>query len=198
MLFTLANLISLLRVPLAPLSCCYFFSSTKAEIDTLFFSLMILAVIVLDGLDGFIARSMKQESPLGAKLDIYCDRAVELLFMFYFAFIFKSLATWVFYFFLLRGIIVDSLSFKDAKPLGDSFLRGSRFMRAVSGVLKVLMFTGLAWSPLCLSKFIPNPLLDFNIVEPIVYLSVLVSFLRALPTVLDFLRKKNIISPSSL
>jgi phosphatidylglycerophosphate synthase len=88
---------------------------------------MILAIIALDGLDGFIARSMKQESPLGAKLDIYCDRAVELLFMLYFAFIFKSLPVWVFYFFLLRGIIVDSLSFKDDKPLGDSFLRGSRF-----------------------------------------------------------------------
>jgi len=198
MLFTLANLISLLRVPLAPLSCYYFALSAKTENDTLFFSLMIITVIALDGLDGFIARNMKQESPLGAKLDIYCDRAVELLFMLYFAFILKSLPVWVFYFFLLRGIIIDSLSFKDDKPLGDSFLRGSRFMRAVSGVLKVLMFTGLAWSPLYLSKFISNPLLDFNIVEPIVYLSVLVSFLRGLPTVLDFLRKKNLISPNSL
>jgi len=198
MLFTLANLISLLRVPLAPLSCYYFALSAKTESDALYFSLMILTVIALDGLDGFIARSMKQESPLGAKLDIYCDRAVELLFMLYFTFIFKSLPVWVFYFFLLRGLIVDSLSFKDDKPLGDSFLRGSRFMRAVSGVLKVLMFTGLAWSPVYLSKFIPNPLLDFNIVELIVYLTVLISFLRALPTVLDFLRKKNILSPSSL
>jgi phosphatidylglycerophosphate synthase len=193
MLFTLANLISLLRVPLAPLSCYFFLYSNKTENDTLFFSLMIITVIGLDGLDGFIARSMKQESPLGAKLDIYCDRAVELLFMLYFAFIFKSLSVWVFYFFLLRGLIVDTLSFKDDKPLGDSFLRGGRFMRAVSGVLKVLMFIGLAWSPLYLSKFIPNPLLDFNIVEPIVYLSVLVSFLRGLPTVTDFFKSKNII-----
>jgi len=193
MLFTLANLISLLRVPLAPLSCYFFLYSNKTENDTLFFSLMIITVIALDGLDGFIARSMKQESPLGAKLDIHCDRAVELLFMLYFAFIFKSLSVWVFYFFLLRGLIVDTLSFKDDKPLGDSFLRGGRFMRAVSGVLKVLMFIGLAWSPLYLSKFIPNPLLDFNIVEPIVYLSVLVSFLRGLPTVTDFFKSKNII-----
>lgn len=189
MLFTLANLISLLRVPLAPLSCYYFALSAKTESDTLFFSLMILTVIALDGLDGIIARSMKQESPIGAKFDIYCDRAIELLFMIYFAFIFKSLSIWVFYFFLLRGLIVDSLSFKDDKPLGDSFLRGSRFMRAVSGVLKILMFIGLAWSPIYLSKFIFNPVLDFNIVELIVYLSVLVSFLRGLPTVVDFLRK---------
>ncbi|MFM7458075.1 MAG: CDP-alcohol phosphatidyltransferase family protein [bacterium] len=194
MLFTLANLISLLRVPLAPLSCYYFALSAKTESDALFFSLMILTVIALDGLDGFIARSMKQESPIGAKLDIYCDRAVELLFMVYFAFVFKSLPAWVFYFFLFRGIIVDSLSFKDDKPLGDSFLRGSRFMRAVSGVLKVLMFTGLAWNPLYLSKFISNPVLDFNIVELVVYLSVLVSFLRGLPTVIDFFKSKNIIN----
>ena len=194
MLFTLANLISLLRIPLAPLSCYYFAVSTKAESDTLFFSLMIITVIALDGLDGIIARSMKQESPIGAKFDIYCDRAVELLFMIYFAFILKSLPVWVFYFFLIRGIIVDSLSFKDDKPLGDSFLRGSRFMRAVSGVLKVFMFIGLSWSPVYLSKFMSNPVLDFNIVELIVYLSVLVSFLRGLPTVIDFFKSKNIIN----
>jgi phosphatidylglycerophosphate synthase len=155
---------------------------------------MIITVIALDGLDGIIARSMKQESPIGAKFDIYCDRAVELLFMIYFAFILKSLPVWVFYFFLIRGIIVDSLSFKDDKPLGDSFLRGSRFMRAVSGVLKVFMFIGLSWSPVYLSKFMSNPVLDFNIVELIVYLSVLVSFLRGLPTVIDFFKSKNIIN----
>ncbi len=149
------------------------------------FSIMVLLVIALDGLDGIIARSMKQESAIGAKFDIYCDRVVELIYIAFFSFIVKNLDNWVFYFFLLRGLIVDTLSFKDDKPLGKSFLRSSRFMRAVSGILKILMFTGLAWSPLYVSELVAKPLLDFNIISIIVYLMVLTSFLRGLPTVTD-------------
>lgn len=191
MLFTLANLVSLLRVPLAPLSCYYFFSCTKSSYETMLFSIMVLLVIALDGLDGIIARSMKQESAIGAKFDIYCDRVVELIYIAFFSFIVKNLDNWVFYFFLLRGLIVDTLSFKDDKPLGKSFLRSSRFMRAVSGILKILMFTGLAWSPLYVSELVAKPLLDFNIISIIVYLMVLTSFLRGLPTVTDSLKIRS-------
>lgn len=190
MIFSLANFVSIFRVPLAPLSCYYFVQSPMGLKEKILFSLMILTVIALDALDGIIARKMKQESPLGAKLDIYCDRLVELLYIAFFAFILKNLPIWVFVYFLIRGLVVDSLSFKDLKPLGNSFLRGSRFMRAVSGTLKVLMFVGLAWAPLYLSSFLHNTFLNFDLVLLITYTMVLVSFLRAIPTIKDFLRTK--------
>ena len=47
----------------------------------LFFSISIIFVILLDGLDGIVARALKQETEFGAKLDIFCDRLVENIYL---------------------------------------------------------------------------------------------------------------------
>lgn len=137
------------------------------------FFIFTFLVIVLDGIDGIVARALKQESPLGAKIDIYCDRVVELAYWYFFAFI-SYIDIWVFWFFLVRGFIVDFLSSKNQKPLGDSFLRSSRFMRFSYGFLKFASFALLILAP-NLSFF------DFNITLIVVYLTVFVCLLRAIP-----------------
>ena len=42
------------------------------------FLLITFASIILDGIDGIVARKLKQDTPFGAKMDIYSDRLVQL------------------------------------------------------------------------------------------------------------------------
>lgn len=162
--FTIPNLICYFRVLLCFYSC-YFFLETQSNY---WFSALIIIVIALDGLDGILARKLNQATALGAKIDILSDRIVELVYWFFFAYL-SYVGYWIFGYFLVRGFLVDWISFKTDKPLGDSWLRSSRFMRAFYGTLKVLSFILLAAFPGSI----------FTVL--IVYLTVLVNFLRAYP-----------------
>lgn len=167
-MFNFPNFISVFRVLLAFYAFWFFYTGQDKMV---FFALTVI-VIALDGLDGIIARKLNQATELGAKLDVYSDRIVELAYWLFFSFI-GVLHIWVFLFFLIRGLVVDYLSRKNTKPLGDSFLRSSRFMRAAYGVLKLLSFLLLILFPLELWT------------QLIVYLTVLVCFLRAIPVLQD-------------
>ena len=72
---------------------------------------------------------------------------------------------------------MDFISFRRNKPLGNSWLRSSRFMRAFYGGLKVLSFVLLAYLP------------EAFFVIPVVYLTIVVNFLRALPIFSEFLKQ---------
>lgn len=170
--FTIPNIICYFRVLLCFYSC-YFFLENQ---NNLFFSVLIIVVVALDGLDGILARKLNQATPLGAKIDILADRITELTYWFFFAYL-GYVGFWVFGFFLVRGVLVDWLSRKSDKPLGDSWLRSSRIMRASYGTLKVLSFVLLALSP------------ENFLVKSVVYLTVLICFLRALPVLLAVLKK---------
>lgn len=168
-LFTIPNFISLFRVMLMAFSFLYFLSNANQW----YFLILTIIIISLDALDGIIARKLNQASPLGAKIDIFADRIVELAYWWFFA-VLGLIGFWVFWFFLFRGFIVDYLTMKQDKPLGNSWLRSSRFMRGAYGFLKAMSF--------CLLIIIPTfTYLDFNIAHVISYLTVLVCFLRAVP-----------------
>ncbi len=171
--FNLPNLICYLRVLLLP----YAFSLYLSDHNAAVFAILTLAVIALDGVDGIVARKLNQATEFGAKLDIFADRLVELAYWYFFAYI-GVLDIWVFWFFLIRGLVVDYLSRKDTKPLGNSFLRSSRFMRGAYGTLKLISFVLLILIP-TYSWF------DMNISHLITYLTVLVCALRAVPVILD-------------
>ncbi len=173
--FNLPNLICYLRVLLVP----YAFSLYLSDHNAAVFAILTLAVIALDGVDGIVARKLNQATEFGAKLDIFADRLVELAYWYFFAYI-SVLPIWVFWFFLIRGLVVDYLSRKDTKPLGNSFLRSSRFMRGAYGTLKLISFVLLILVP-------AYSWLDMNISHLITYLTVLVCALRALPVILDSL-----------
>lgn len=169
MIFTIPNFISLFRVCLMVFAFWYFLSNNNAW----YFLILTIIVVSLDAVDGIIARKLNQTSALGAKIDIVADRITELSYWLFFAFL-GLLGYWVFLFFLLRGLIVDYLTRKQDKPLGNSWLRSSRFMRGAYGTLKTLSF--------CLLIIIPNFVYwGINWTLAIVYLTVAICFLRAWP-----------------
>lgn len=172
------NLICYFRVLLCLFSFWYYLQTGN---KTTFF-LITAFVIYLDALDGYLARKLNQATEFGAKLDIISDRLIELFYWLFFAYI-GVLHIWVFYFFLARGVIVDYLTRHSAKPLGDSFLRSSRVMRGLYGSFKLISFSALI---LC-----PYHVLFANIpiAHIIVYITVVLCFLRGLPVVLDQFKK---------
>ena len=109
-------------------------------------------VIILDGIDGIIARKLNLASDFGAFFDIACDRIVELTYVALFVTL-KWIPFWILVIFLVRGILVDgirSFAQKEGKTafgkksmmeskLGN-FLTSSRFMRASYGGIKAIAF----------------------------------------------------------
>lgn len=150
--------------------------------DQLTFLIITFASIILDGIDGIAARKLKQDTPFGAKMDIYSDRLVELSYWLFFWYL-GLLGIWVFIFYLIRGLTVDYLSRKQDKPLGNSFLRSSRFMRFLYGGLKLLSFSMLIYVPTLIWAGI-----DWT--QVVVCTTVLVCFLRAWPVYQDYFSKK--------
>jgi CDP-diacylglycerol---glycerol-3-phosphate 3-phosphatidyltransferase len=168
-LINLPNFISFFRVVLTLLGLLVFFITPN---KVLFFSTTVL-VIALDGLDGIVARWLKESSELGAKIDIYADRFIELAYWLFFSLI-ELIPFWIFCFFLVRGLLVDYLSYKNQETLGQSFLRSSRFMRAIYGFLKLSSFSLLILVP-------DFDFFELNLALLCSYLTVLVCGLRALP-----------------
>ncbi len=174
-IFTIPNFISLFRVMLMGFAFWQFLQDG----NRIYFLLLTIISIALDGVDGIIARKFNQATPLGAKIDILADRITELAYWLFFAFL-NLIGLWVFFVFLARGLIVDYLTRKQIKPLGNSWLRSSRFMRGAYGTLKTLSF--------CLLIIVPHwSFLGINWTEVVVYLTVVICLLRALPVLLDAL-----------
>ena len=170
------NAICYFRVLLAFFGFWHFYQTG----DKNFFFVLTVIVISLDALDGIAARKLNQATEFGAKLDIYADRVVELAYWLFFA-LMNLVHIWVFIFFLLRGTVVDYLSRKNPKPLGDSFLRSSRVMRGGYGFFKLLSFCALILMP-----FYRLPFFEFEtLTNIIVYITVLLCFLRAVPVLQD-------------
>lgn len=165
MRINIPNVICLIRVLLAFFAFYFFYNDG----DHWIFFYLTITVIVLDGLDGIAARALNQCTDFGAKLDIYCDRVIELSYWLFFAWV-EFLPYWIFLFFLVRGIAVDYLAtMQQDKPLGESFLRSSRFMRFAYGFLKLASFAFVILQP---GAYYTNL---------VVYLTVFVCALRAYP-----------------
>ncbi|MEY3369888.1 MAG: hypothetical protein RLZZ361_558 [Cyanobacteriota bacterium] len=167
--FTIPNILSYLRVILM----CFAFWNFLQDSNKILFLILTIVVVAMDGLDGIVARKFNQATPLGAKVDIFCDRLTELGYWYFFGYL-GIIGFWVFWFFLIRGLAVDFLTRKSSKPLGDSWLRSGRFMRASYGTLKILSFGLLIICPF-------YELLGLNLASLITWLTVLICFLRAVP-----------------
>jgi phosphatidylglycerophosphate synthase len=168
--FNVPNCVCYLRVVLCFFSFWYFNTSHNEPI----FLVITLVVMLMDALDGYLARLLNQTSIFGAKLDVYSDRVVELSYWLYFALL-GRLGFWVFLIFLVRGLVVDILTLRSDKPLGESWLRSSRFMRFVMGLAKILSFISLIIMP------------EYFMTMIFVYLAVISNLLRGFPVVYDSL-----------
>jgi phosphatidylglycerophosphate synthase len=144
------NQITFLRVGLALLAIATFQLSFWA---TAMAVLLTAIAILLDGVDGYVARRTGTSTKLGAALDILGDRIVEDSYLIFFA---SSglISFWIPVIFIVRGIATDFLrgiaqnqgltAFGKSDGMLTTWwgrqLVGSRWSRAAYGVLKGVMF----------------------------------------------------------
>ena len=100
----MANLLTILRMILAVLAIEFLFSGNPSLCITSVF--LTLFVIVLDGLDGIVARALNEQSKFGSVFDILGDRVVENLYWIAFAVI-GWVGVWVPMVVVTRGILTD-------------------------------------------------------------------------------------------
>ena len=111
----MANLITIIRMIIAFIAICLLFFQTPACYITAF--VLTIIAIWFDGLDGFVARLLKESSKLGAVLDILGDRVVENIYWIVFA-VLGWIPVWVPLIVVTRGILpfAPALRKEKARP----------------------------------------------------------------------------------
>ncbi len=187
----MANLISIFRVVLA----FYLLIMLNYETTAYFYwtaVVLTLAVILLDALDGWVARKFNETSKIGSIMDILGDRIVENAYWIVFC-AYGWVGMWVPLIVMTRSFVTDtlrSIAFADGcTAFGDDsivqskigrFLTASRFSRAVYGGAKIIAFmTVIACH---VPEFLPPNELVL-IMHLSVYLTVIFCVLRAVPVI---------------
>lgn len=101
-----ANSVSLFRMGLCFVVVALLYSATSTDYTTAF--ALTLAIIWMDGLDGYLARKLGESSPLGAVIDILSDRVVEQIYWITFA-VLGWIPLWMPLVVVMRGVWVDGL-----------------------------------------------------------------------------------------
>lgn len=170
---------------------------------------LLLLIIGLDGVDGYVARKRNETSVFGSIFDIAIDRAVENVLWVVLADL-GLVPIWVAIVFITRASIVDSIRhaalsrgktpFESIHSQLGRVLVSGRFMRGLYGVLKAATF-GWVFLLQPLPSLVPEIWARFS--EPalstaglLIYASVTVCLLRALPVVLEFLSAARPSRPS--
>jgi len=129
----MANLISLFRTLLAFLVVAMLFCPSQTVYFWAFG--LTIAVIWLDGVDGYVARKLGESSKLGAVIDILGDRVVETTY--WIAFLAMGwVPVWVPLVVVTRGVVVDGLR-AIALEQGFTAFGSSSMMQSKLGVLLV-------------------------------------------------------------
>ena len=203
----MANLLTILRMILAVLAIEFLFTGNPGLCITSIF--LTLIVIVLDGLDGIVARALNEQSKFGSVFDILGDRVVENLYWIAFAVI-GWVGVWVPMVVVARGILTDGLrsialsqgytAFGSETMMQNKFchfLTASRFSRAVYGVAKTLVFLMLiiayipnleyydGMSVKCFEYFMFYQPTLIKIADILVYVTVGMCIIRGLPVLFE-------------
>jgi CDP-diacylglycerol--glycerol-3-phosphate 3-phosphatidyltransferase len=190
----IANTISGVRVLLAMAVAALLWWPDRSVYGLCF--LLTVAVIWMDGLDGFVARKLGETSKLGALVDILADRMVEQIY--WVAFLAMGwVPLWIPLVVIVRGIAVDGLrsvaaqqgytAFGDTSmmksPLGV-LLVSSRFSRWTYAVTKALAFSLMI---LYQAGTVPDPWLPTlaTATWASVYTAVIFCVLRGLPVLIE-------------
>lgn len=203
----MANQITLLRVVLAIYVIYLLYQTSPASYVTAL--ILTVIVILLDGLDGYVARAMKEESKTGALIDILGDRIVENIYWIAFAVI-GWIGLWIPLLVVIRGIVTDgvrTLAFEQgktafgedtmAKSSISKMITSSRCTRFLYGAFKALAFMLLIlvhipnmeyWDPMSINDFILwlhyLPVLT-KVAYGCVYLAVIFCVIRAIPVIIE-------------
>ncbi len=146
-----ANLVTLARMPLLVVIVLLLYSVSSTT--QLIAAPLVILLILMDTLDGILARARAEVSIVGSVLDIAADRAVEYVLWVVFAHL-RLISIWIPILVLVRGTFVDAIrSVAPAyglkpfellqTPLGR-FLVGSPWLRTPYAVVKAVAFALLA------------------------------------------------------
>ncbi len=203
----MANLLTLGRVLLLFVVVGVWARKTRVDLWWLDLLMVILLawVIVMDALDGWVARKRHEESDTGALLDIAGDRIVELVLWVFFAIRQHPdgspyVPYWVPAAIVTRTVVTDlirSVAFQKGKtPFGKKTMMesgwakqlvSSRWSRATYGVMKAVAFCALglvlAFERMGLAgRGLNGLILATNI---LVYATAVFCIVRAIPVVWD-------------
>lgn len=147
----LANWITLSRIPLLGIVIALLYGASATA--QLIAAPLILVLILMDTLDGVLARARGETSLLGSVLDIAADRAVEYALWMVFAHL-RLIPVAIPLIVVIRGTFVDSVRsvaparglkpFELMRSKVGRFLVGSPWLRAPFGVAKAVAFILLA------------------------------------------------------
>ena len=200
----LANLITAGRVGLVFVAVGLLYTHTVWGAVTAF--VLILTAIIMDWLDGFLARRTHSETPFGAVMDILGDRVVENVLWIVFAHL-GLIPVWVPIVVVVRGFVTDafrSIALSQGQtPFGEKtmitsrlgrLIVASRASRAIYAAAKVVAFCYLALYLAFLNAAPASPPAEWRAShEPalqltglgIVYFTVALCVIRALPVLQD-------------
>jgi CDP-diacylglycerol--glycerol-3-phosphate 3-phosphatidyltransferase len=188
----MANLITIGRFPLIIIYLfILYYGSITAQIWNVPF---IVIIIILDAIDGWVARKRSETSLLGSVLDIAMDRTLEYLLWVVYAHL-GLISISVPIIVLTRGVTVDALrsvgmksgisAFDQIQSPLNRFLVSSRFMRGFYGTVK-------ATAAALLTFTIPLSRLGSNWSQPIyaaglvfTWISVITCLLRGIPVLVE-------------
>jgi CDP-diacylglycerol---glycerol-3-phosphate 3-phosphatidyltransferase len=147
----LANAITLARLPLLVVIVIIFFVGDATW--RLAAVPLVMLLIVMDAIDGIVARQRDEVTLLGSVLDIAADRAVEMILWVMYANL--GLISWIIpVTVIIRGALTDSIreagyqrgasAFASMRTSWGKWIVAGRPMRAAYGLIKALAFVLLA------------------------------------------------------
>ena len=189
---SLANLITLARLPLLLVVVALLFVSS---FGWQFLGLILLIVLFLmDWFDGYVARVRHEVTEMGTVLDVALDRSVENILWLIFAYLAMA-PLWVPIVFLLRSFIVDGIrgvaltrgksGFGMMHSAMGRFLVASRFMRALYGLAKGVVFSLLYLTHALALKYPGAALALYPLNQVLIFFTVALCVIRGIPVLLD-------------
>ena len=190
----LANAITLSRLLLLAIAVYLLYEGGPALKFVAF--VLTIIIIVMDGLDGMVARARGETSELGSVMDIAIDRVVENVYWIVYADL-NLVPVWVALLVVSRGIITDAIrgfvlakgetAFEMMKTPWAHRLVSGRPMRAFYGFIKAVVFAALALF-MALREWAPEaawlaPL--STVLFALVLVTVATTLLRGIPVIIE-------------
>jgi len=203
----MANLLTLIRFLLlfVLVAMAYEAPPVVQQIDVL----LLILIIALDGLDGYVARKRGETSMFGSVFDIAVDRVVENVLWIVLADL-DLVPIWVAIVFITRSLLVDTIrghaAAQGKTPFGmmrsgwGKFIVASRFMRGLYGAVKATAFGWLffiqPWPSLYPELWSRWSGVFSDVSDTLVYLSVAICILRAIPVIVEFATSEEVLRKS--
>ena len=188
----MANFITIFRVFLMFIGVYLILAFQDNSTAYIWALVLTILAFSLDGVDGYLARKFHEESKLGALLDIMSDRIVENTYWVVFA-VMSWLPVWFPLVALTRGFVTDTIRSaameKGLTPFGMQknpvckWITGSKFMRIIYAVAKVMAFIVIIASKIPYLEAFSGPMYRFG--YWLALIAIVLCIVRGLPVVIE-------------